>query len=207
MDPSLATIRHRAMMDLWLSEQTGRYGGGGGRIVEVLISEEALRARIAELGRAIEADFEGRPLTIVAVLTGSLVLLADLMRQVRIPHRVGLLQASSYKGAVTRGSATVKIDPSFLPEVAGRDVLLLDDILDTGRTLGTLVELLRDRGAASIRVAVLLRKLGRQEVPLEPDYVGFTIPDKFVVGYGLDYDDDFRHLPFVAVLPDDTGQA
>jgi hypoxanthine phosphoribosyltransferase len=173
--------------------------------VEILISEEAIRARVVELGRAIEDEYRDRQLTIVAVLTGSLVFLADLMRQIRIPHRVGLYLASSYAGAVTEPGPELRIDRRFQPDVAGRDVLLLDDILDTGRTLGTLATGLREQGAASVRVAVLLRKLGRQVVPIEPDYVGFEIPDAFVVGYGLDFDDDYRHLPYIAVL-DGRGQ-
>lgn len=168
--------------------------------MEILISEDEIRARVAELGQQIEADYRGKPLTIVAVLTGSLVLLADLIRAVRIPHRVALLQASSYRGSATSAGALL-INESFAPDVAGRDVLLLDDILDTGRTLSTLVARLRERETRSVRVAVLLRKLGRQEVPLEPEYVGFHIPDRFVVGYGLDHNDDYRHFPYIAVLP------
>jgi hypoxanthine phosphoribosyltransferase len=171
-------------------------------VVEILIPEAEIHARVAELGRQIEADYQGKPLTIVAVLTGSLILLADLIREIQIPLRVALLQASSYKGATTSAGALI-INESFAPDVAGRDVLLLDDILDTGHTLGTLVQRMGDRGAMSVRTAVLLRKLGRQEVKLEPDYCGFTIPDKFVVGYGLDYDDDYRHLPYVGVLSPD----
>ena len=97
------------------------------------------------------------------------------------------------------------INETFVPEVAGRDVLLLDDILDTGHTLATLLARMSERGARSVRTAVLLRKVGRQEVHLEPDYCGFSIPDAFVVGYGLDYNDDYRHLPYIAVL--DQGQA
>jgi hypoxanthine phosphoribosyltransferase len=165
-----------------------------------LIAEDRIRDRVCALGREIEADYQGKPLTIVAVLTGSLVLLADLIRQISLPLRVALLQASSYKGATTTGGVLV-LNESFAPDVAGRDVLLLDDILDTGQTLATLVRRMTDRGAASVRTAVLLRKSGRQEVPIEPDYCGFTIPDVFVVGYGLDYDDEYRHLPYVAVLP------
>jgi hypoxanthine phosphoribosyltransferase len=168
-------------------------------VVEVLIPESEILDRVAELGRRIEADYQGKPLTIVAVLTGSLILLADLIRRIGIPHRVALLQASSYKGATTQAGALI-INESFAPDVAGRDVLLLDDILDTGHTLGTLVHRMADRGALSVKTAVLLRKVGRQEVAIEPDYCGFTIPDKFVVGYGLDFDDDYRHLPFVGVL-------
>ncbi|MBX6314118.1 MAG: hypoxanthine phosphoribosyltransferase [Isosphaeraceae bacterium] len=168
--------------------------------MEILISEAQIRERLAQLGQQIAADYQGKPLTIVAVLTGSLILLADLIRQIQIPLRIGLLQASSYKGATTKAGALI-INEAFAPDVAGRDVLLLDDILDTGHTLSTLVGRMHERGARSVRTAVLLRKLGRQEVQLEPDYCGFTIPDAFVVGYGLDYDDEYRHLPYVAVLP------
>jgi len=167
--------------------------------VQVLISEAQIRDRVEELGREIERDYRDRSLMIVAVLTGSLVLLADLIRRVGIPHRIGLMQASSYKGATTTGG-TLILNETFAPDVAGRDVLLLDDILDTGRTLSALVEHMHERGARSVRTLVLLRKLGRQEVEIEPDYCGFTIPNAFVVGYGLDFDDEYRHLPHVAVL-------
>ena len=172
--------------------------------LQVLLDEERIRDRVCELGRRIEADYEGKPLTIVAVLTGSVILLADLIRQIHLPLRVALLQASSYKGATTKAGKFV-VNESFLPDVSGRDVLLLDDILDTGTTLARLVDLVRERGANSVRTAVLLRKIGRQNVPFEPDYCGFTIPDAFVVGYGLDYDDEYRHLPYIAILPDPGG--
>jgi hypoxanthine phosphoribosyltransferase len=168
-------------------------------VVEILIREPEIHARVAEMGRQIEADYQGKPLTIVAILTGSLILLADLIRTIQIPLRVALIQASSYKGATTTAGALI-INEAFAPDVAGRDVLLLDDILDTGHTLATLVHRMSDRGALSVRTAVLLRKLGRLQVHIEPDYCGFTIPDAFVVGYGLDYNDDYRHLPYVAVL-------
>jgi hypoxanthine phosphoribosyltransferase len=171
-------------------------------VVEILIPESEIHARVAELGQRIEADYQGKSLTIVAVLTGSLIVLADLIRQIQIPLRVALIQASSYKGATTTAGALI-VNESFAPDVAGRDVLLLVDILDTGHTLGTLVHRMADRGASSVRTAVLLRKVGRQEVAIEPDYCGFTIPDKFVVGYGLDYNDDYRHLPYVGVLTPD----
>ena len=170
------------------------------RIVDVLISEPEIRERVRALGRQIEADYQGRPLTIVAVLTGSVVLLADLIRAIALPLRVALLQASSYRGATTT-AGTLTVNDAFLPDVAGRDVLLLDDILDTGHTLATLVDRMRDLGPLRVRTAVLLRKVGRQEVAIEPDYCGFTIPDAFVVGYGLDFDDDYRHLPYIGVLP------
>lgn len=172
--------------------------------MQVLITEDQIRDRVAELGRQIELDYRGKPLMIVAVLTGSLVLLADLIRRIGIPHRIGLLQTSSYKGATTHAGALI-INETFAPDVAGRDVLLLDDILDTGRTLAALVGHMQERGARSVRTLVLLRKLGRQEVDIEPDYSGFTIPNAFVVGYGLDYDDEYRHLPHVAVLDESGG--
>jgi hypoxanthine phosphoribosyltransferase len=167
--------------------------------VDILLSEAQIQERVRQLGQQIEADYLGKPLTIVAVLTGSLILLADLIRQIHLPLRVALLQASSYKGArITAGPLVV--NETFVPEVADRDVLLLDDILDTGHTLATLVGKMSERNARSVRTAVLLRKLGRLQVHIEPDYCGFTIPDVFVVGYGLDYNDDYRHLPHVAVL-------
>jgi hypoxanthine phosphoribosyltransferase len=167
--------------------------------VDVLLSEAQIQQRVRQLGRQIEADYQGKPLTIVAVLTGSLILLADLIRQIQMPLRVALLQASSYRGTTTTAAPLV-VNEAFSPEVEGRDVLLLDDILDTGQTLAALVRHMSDRGARSVRTAVLLRKVGRQTVPLEPEYCGFTIPDAFVVGYGLDYNDDYRHLPYVAIL-------
>ena len=167
--------------------------------VELLIDESMIRERLRVMGRQIEDDYRDKPLTIVAVLTGSLIALADLVRQIRIPLRIALLQASSYHGATTT-STTLVINEAFAPDVVGRDVLLLDDILDTGQTLGALVDHLKDRGPKSVRTAVLLRKIGRQIVPLEPDYCGFVIPDAFVVGYGLDYNDEYRHLPYVGVL-------
>jgi hypoxanthine phosphoribosyltransferase len=167
--------------------------------VDILLTEDQIQNRVRELGRRIEADYQGKPLTIVAVLTGSLILLADVIRQIRLPLRVALLQASSYRGSTTT-AGPLSLNELFLPNVAGRDVLLLDDILDTGQTLSALVDVMADLGAQSVRTAVLLRKVGRQQVPLEPDYCGFTIPDAFVVGYGLDYNDDYRHLPYVAVL-------
>lgn len=167
--------------------------------VELLISESMIRDRLKAMGRQIEDDYRDKPLTIVAVLTGSLIALADLVRQIEIPLRIALVQASSYRGATTTAT-TLVINEGFAPDVADRDVLLLDDILDTGNTLGALVEHLKDRGAKSVRTAVLLRKVGRQIVPLEPDYCGFVIPDAFVVGYGLDYNDEYRHLPYVGVL-------
>jgi hypoxanthine phosphoribosyltransferase len=167
--------------------------------MDILIAAERIQQRVGELAHEIARDYQGRPVTIVGVLTGSLVFLADLIRQLDLPVRVGLVQASSYRGPTTT-PGRLTIHPELVPDVRGRHVLLLDDILDTGQTLAALAEHLEGLGTLSVRVAVLLRKQGRQRVPLEPDYCGFDIPDVFVVGYGLDFNDEYRHLPYVAVL-------
>jgi hypoxanthine phosphoribosyltransferase len=149
-----------------------------------------------EIARA----YDGRPVTAVGILTGCLIFMADLIRRIDLPLRVAFLTASSYRGASTTPGKLL-IQDELLPDLTGRHVLLLDDILDTGKTLTRVVAHLIDRGAESVKVGVLLRKIGRQEVPFEPDFVGFTIPDKFVVGYGLDFNDEYRHLPYIGVLP------
>jgi hypoxanthine phosphoribosyltransferase len=174
--------------------------------MEILIPAERIRERVGELARQIAADYQGRPVTIVGILTGSLIFLADLVRQLDLHLRIGLVQASSYRGIAT-APGELHIVPDLTPDVRGRHVLLLDDILDTGQTLSRLVRHLHGLGAASLRTAVLLRKHGRQQVPLEPDYCGFEIPDAFVVGYGLDFNDEYRHLPYIAVLPADQAPA
>ena len=167
--------------------------------MEILISADRIQKRVGELAQQIALDYRNQPVTIVGVLTGSLIFLADLIRRLDLPLRVGLIQASSYRGAVTTPGA-LRVGPELAPDVRGRHVLLLDDILDTGQTLAYLIDHLKGLGAASVRSAVLLRKVGRQRVPLEPDYCGFDIPDAFVVGYGLDFNDEYRHLPHVAVM-------
>jgi hypoxanthine phosphoribosyltransferase len=167
--------------------------------MEILIPAERIQHRVIELGRQIAADYHGRPVTIVGVLTGCLIFLADLVRQMDLPLRIGLIQASSYRGEATT-PGELRVGPELAPDVKGRHVLLLDDILDTGQTMSRLVRHFRDLGAASVAVVVLLRKRDRLRVPLEPEYVGFDIPDAFVVGYGLDYNDEHRHLPYIAVL-------
>jgi hypoxanthine phosphoribosyltransferase len=169
--------------------------------MEILIPAERIQQRVAELARAVGRDYaERRPVTIVGVLTGSLMFLADLVRHLDLPLRIDFIQASSYRGAATV-PGELQLQPELVPDVRDRHVLLLDDILDTGQTLDYLSRHLNGLGAASLRTAVLLRKLGRQKVPFEPDYCGFEIPDAFVIGYGLDYNDEYRHLPHVAVLP------
>ena len=167
--------------------------------MEILLSADQIRHRVDQLAVDIARTYDGRQVTVIGILTGCVVFMADLIRQVDLPLRVGFLTASSYRGEATMpGNLVIRDD--LLPDLAGRDVLLIDDILDTGKTLTRVVARLIDRGAQSVKVAVLLRKVGRQEVPFEPDFVGFTIPDQFVVGYGLDYNDEYRHLPFIGVL-------
>ena len=170
--------------------------------VKPLLSEAEIQQGVRRLAREISGFYAGRPLTVVGVLTGSLVLLADLIRQLDLPLRVGVIQARSYRGQATR-PGPLEINDSMLPDIKGRDVLLVDDIFDTGHTLATLLDEMRTLEARSLRSAVLLRKQGRQETAVIPDHVAFEIPDVFVVGYGLDHQDAYRHLPFVAVLDAD----
>ncbi len=165
--------------------------------MKIIIPADRIQCRVGELAQQIARDYQGRSVTIIGVLTGSLMFLADLVRHLDLHLRIGLVQASSYRGATTT-PGELTIGPELLPEVRGRNVLLLDDILDTGRTLSGLVRHLQGLDVASLRTAVLLRKTGRQQVVFEPDYVGFDIPDAFVVGYGLDYNDEHRHLPYLA---------
>lgn len=174
--------------------------------MKILLNEEELHAGVKRLADQIEACYEDRQLTIIGVLTGSVVLLADLIRAIDLPTRVGVLQASSYKGATTtRGELTINAE--WLLDVKGRDVLLVDDIFDTGHTLLRVLERMREFGPTSLRTAVLLRKRARQEVQYNPDFVAFDIPDEFVVGYGLDYEDMYRNLPYLAALePDDIAR-
>jgi len=169
--------------------------------VRILLDEDQLHAGVSRMAADINQLYGRRPLTIVGVLTGSIVLLADLIRQLEMPLRVGVLQASSYREGTTRGS--IVINSELLLDVHCREVLLVDDIFDTGHTLAETTALLGKMGPSSIRTAVMLRKQGRSEVVMTPDFVGFEIPDEFVVGYGLDYRDQYRNLRFLAALEPD----
>jgi hypoxanthine phosphoribosyltransferase len=165
--------------------------------MKVVITAAQIQSAVAQLAEEIRQREQGQPLTVIAILTGSLVFLADLIRKLDLPLRVGVVQTSSYRGT-QRGALTINSD--MMPDIAGRDVLLIDDIFDTGHTLAEVISLFEKFGPRSIRSAVLLLKKGKQEVTLRPDYVAFEIPDEFVVGYGLDYNDEYRNLPYVAVL-------
>ena len=173
--------------------------------MKTLLSKEQLHDGVASMAQDIERAFEGRQLTIIGVLTGSVVLLADMIRLLDQPMRVGVIQASSYRGATTERGDLI-INSELMLDISGRDVLLVDDIFDTGHTLEQVVEKMHEFNPNSIRSAVLLRKEGRQEVEYEPDYVAFRIPDEFVVGYGLDYEDMYRNLPYLAALEEEDIQ-
>lgn len=174
--------------------------------MKTLLSKEDLHDGVMRMADKIAGCYENRQLTIVGVLTGSVVLMADLIRLIDLPMRVGVLQASSYRGATTTRGELV-INSELMLDISGRDVLLVDDIFDTGHTLVQVLDKMREFGPTSIRSAVLLRKHGRQEVEYQPDFVAFDIPDEFVVGYGLDYEDMYRNLPFLAALePEDIAR-
>ena len=167
--------------------------------MQVLLSATELASGIDRLADTVRREYGSRPLVVVGVLTGSIVLVADLIRRLECPIELSMVSASSYRGKATApGRLELRLDS--LSDLAGRDVLLVDDIFDTGRTLEALVAELRRRGAASVRSLVLVQKAGRAEVAMQPDFVGFDIPDVFVVGYGLDFDGAWRHLPHLAAL-------
>jgi len=173
-------------------------------IAEILISKEQIEARVAELGRKISEDYLGKELVLVGILKGAVVFLADLMRQISIPLLVDFVAISSY-GPSTRSSGVVKILKDLDESVENKHVLIVEDIIDTGLTLklSYLKDNLERRKAASVKICTLLDKPARRQVDIEPDYKGFTIPDKFVVGYGLDFGGLYRNLPFIGVLKEE----
>lgn len=168
-------------------------------IAEILVTEEEIKARVAELGRAISANYEGKDPLLVAVLKGAVVFLTDLMQHITIPHEMDFIAVSSY-GAATETSGIVRLVMDLETNIEGRHVLLVEDIVDTGLTLNYIVENLKTRQPASLKTCVLLNKPARRRINVPLDYVGFDIPNKFVVGYGLDYGEKYRNLPFVGVL-------
>ena len=168
-------------------------------IKEVLITEEQLQQRISEIGEAISNDYKDKQLMLVSVLKGSVVFMADIMRAIKIPARIDFMSVSSY-GSGTKTSGVVKIIKDLDIDISGFDLLIVEDILDSGMTLSYLREMLQSRGARSVGIVTLLDKPERHRVEITPDYIGFTVPDEFVVGYGLDYDERYRNLPFVGIL-------
>lgn len=168
-------------------------------IQEVLYSEEVIQKKVQELGAAVSRDYAGRNPLVICVLKGAFIFMADLSKNIAIPIELDFMAVSSY-GNSTRSSGEVKIIKDLDASVEGRDVLIVEDIIDSGLTLSYLIDVLERRNALSVNVVALFDKPGRRTVDLNADYTGFTIPDAFVVGYGLDYAEKYRNLPYVGVL-------
>ena len=168
-------------------------------ILKVLLSEEQLKEKCAEMGAQITRDYAGKNLLLVTVLKGAVVYMADLMRCIDLPCAIDFMVVSSY-GSGTKTSGVVKIVKDLDQDLSGKDLLIVEDILDSGMTLSYLKGLLQGRNPASIRIATLLDKPSRRKADIKPDYEGFQVPDEFVVGYGLDYAEHYRNLPYIGVL-------
>lgn len=168
-------------------------------ILRTLISEEQLHQKVAQIGKQVSADYQDKNLLMVSVLKGSVVFMADLMREISIPCEIDFMCVSSY-GSGTKTSGVVKIIKDLDIDLKNRDLLIVEDILDSGMTLSYIKEMLKQRGTKSIKICTLLDKPERRKADITPDYVGFTVPDEFVVGYGLDYDEKYRNLPYVGIL-------
>ena len=168
-------------------------------IEQVLFTERKLKNRVKKLGEMITRDYAGKDLVVISVLRGSYIFMADLTRAIDLPCTVDFMAVSSY-GSGTTSSGQVNIIKDLSESVEGKDVLVVEDILDTGNTLSYLLEILKARNVASIRLCTLLDKPDRRKKPITADYTGFTIPDAFVVGYGLDYAEKYRNLPYIGIL-------
>lgn len=168
-------------------------------ILKVLISKDELEAKVKELGQMITRDYKGKDLMVVGVLKGCVLFLSDLIREIDLPLTMDFMVVSSY-GSSTKSSGVVRIIKDLEKDIAGKDVLIVEDIVDTGLTLNYLVDYLKSRNANSVKICTLLEKPDRRKVEVDLEYVGFHIPDEFVVGYGLDYAEVYRNLPFVCVL-------
>jgi hypoxanthine phosphoribosyltransferase len=172
---------------------------------EILITEEQIQERARELGRQISRDYEGKDLLLVCVLKGAVTFLADLMRAIAVPHEVDFMAISSY-GASTESSGVVRILKDLDTNIEGRNVLIVEDIVDTGRTLDYITQNLKTRRPRSVRICTLLNKPSRREIDIALDYVGFDIPNKFVIGYGLDFAEIYRSLRYIGVLKKEKYQ-
>lgn len=170
-----------------------------GDIKEVLFSEEQLHEITARIGKQISEDYKGKNLLMVSILKGSVMFMADLMRAITIPCRIDFMAVSSY-GSGTKTSGVVKIIKDLDIPIEGYDLLVVEDILDSGMTLSYILELLQSRGPRSVRLCTLFDKPDRRTANIKADYIGTEVPDAFIVGYGLDYDEKYRNLPFVGVL-------
>lgn len=168
-------------------------------IQSILITEQELSLKVREIAKQISSDYDGKNLYLVSVLKGSFVFMADLLKNIDIDCKIDFMSVSSY-GSGVKTTGVVKIIKDLDVDVRGQDVLIVEDILDSGLTLSYLKELIEQREPNSIRICTLLDKPARHKVDVKPDYIGFTIPDEFVVGYGLDYDEKYRNLPFIGIL-------
>jgi len=165
----------------------------------ILLTEEQLRQRVREVAEAVDKDYQGKNPLVVGILKGSIIFFSDFIRCLSMPIELDFMAVSSYgSGAVSSGKLNIRKDLDR--DVAGRDVIIVEDIIDSGFTLANLKALLSERGAASVRIATLLNKVGRREYDIAPDYNCFYIENEFVVGYGLDYNEKYRHLPYIGVL-------
>jgi hypoxanthine phosphoribosyltransferase len=168
-------------------------------IEEVLISQETLQRRVRQLGQLINHEYRGRDLLLISVLKGSIVFMADLIRSIDIPHEIDFMATSSYGSGVS-SSGVVRILKDLNTLIEGRNIILVEDIIDSGHTLSYLLRILQERQPASVRILTLLDKPERREVDVQVDWTGFSIPNAFVVGYGLDYNEIYRNLPYIGVL-------
>ena len=168
-------------------------------IQQVLFTEEQLKTRVAELARQIERDYAGKTPMLISVFRGSFIFMADLCRALQLPCTLDFMSVSSY-GKGTSSTGQVQITKDLSEDIAGRDILVVEDILDSGNTLSYLLHVLSARHPASISLCTLLDKPERREKPIQADYVGFTVPNAFIVGYGLDYAEKYRNLPYIGVL-------
>ena len=168
-------------------------------IDRILIDEEVIQKRLGELAERVTRDFEGKPIMVVALLKGAILFMADLLRRVPLPMEIECLNVASYHGGTVSSGEVTFLDRS-LPDVSGKTILLLDDILDTGRTLHAVTKKLKDHGAGEVRTCVLLAKDIERDAVKNADYTGFVVGDEFVVGYGLDYKGRYRNLPYVGIL-------
>lgn len=168
-------------------------------LAEILLTKEEIEKKVAELGEKISEDYKGKNLLLVGILKGSVVFMSDLMKHITIPARIDFMSVSSY-GSGVKSSGVVKIIKDLDNPIQGYDVLIVEDILDSGLTLHYIMDLLKSRNPNSIKICTLLDKPYSRKVDVKTDYCGFEIPDKFVIGYGLDYAEKYRNLPFVGVL-------
>jgi hypoxanthine phosphoribosyltransferase len=172
-------------------------------IKKVLLDQETVQGRVTELAQTISNDYQGKDLVLICVLKGGVTFLTDLMRQITMPHEIDFMAISSYGLGRRESSGAVRLIMDLKIDIAGRDILLVEDIVDSGQTMDYLLRNLWARQPASLRVCTLLSKPSRREVDVPLDYIGFEIPDEFVLGYGLDFDEKYRNLPYVAVLKEE----